>query len=349
LCFLKKDRILNSIGNIMSIEREQLFAIIKQRLPSNVSFIEEIADVLDISYDAMYRRLKGKTVLSFSEAIQLAKYYKVSLNSLYDVEKEENLFVLKRSSDNSFKGLTNFFDVIANSATTFSKFKTPDILYAAKEIPIYYLPENSLYTKFKLFIFSNVHGEKEVVNNHSSLKKFQPPVYLLESVSRFRKVFKNTTTTEIWNDTTINSTLYQIYYFYELKMIEKEEALQLCRELEEIIEGVENQALNETVDEYHSKKYELYYNKLINLNNTVFFRSENIQTLIVPYTTLSYLRIDDEKTCKEIEQYFKKQLQFSKKISGEAEVERQLFFTSMYEKIDQLKKQIEVKSLISFM
>ena len=333
----------------MSIEREQLFAIIKQRLPDNVSFIEEIADVLDISYDAMYRRLKGKTVLSFSEAIQLAKYYKVSLNSLYDVEKEENLFVLKRCSDNSFEGLTNFFNVIAASATIFSKFKTPDLLYAAKEIPIYYLPENSLYTKFKLFILSNVHADKEVVNNHRSLKEFHPPMHLLTSVNTFRKAFKNATTTEIWNDTTINSTLYQIYYFYELKMIDKEDALQLCLELEQIIEEVESQSVNEYVDGYESKKYELYYNKLINLNNTVFFRSENIQTLIVPYTTLSYLRIDDEKTCKEIEQYFKKQLQFSKKISGKAEVERQLFFTSMYEKIDQLKKQIEVKSLISFM
>jgi hypothetical protein len=333
----------------MSIEREQLFAIIKQRLPENVSFIEEIADVLDISYDAMYRRLKGKTVLSFSEAIHLAKHYKVSLNSLYDVEKEENLFVLKRSSDNSFKGLTNFFDVIANSAAIFSKFKNPDVLYAAKEIPIYYLPDNSLYTKFKLFIFSNVHAEKEVVNNHSSLKDFHPPEYLLSSVNTFRKTFKKATTTEIWNDTTINSTLYQIYYFYELKMIEKEEALQICTELEQVIESIESQAINETVDEFHAKRYELYYNKLINLNNTVFFRSESIQTLIVPYTTLSYLRIEDEKTCKEIAQYFTKQLQFSKKISGKAEVERQLFFTSMYEKIDQLKKQIEVKSLISFM
>jgi hypothetical protein len=40
---------------------------------------------------------------------------------------------------------------------------------------------------------------------------------------------------------------------------------------------------------------------------------------------------------------------FSKKISGESEIERQLFFASMYEKIEGLKKQIEVKSGISFM
>jgi hypothetical protein len=61
------------------------------------------------------------------------------------------------------------------------------------------------------------------------------------------------------------------------------------------------------------------------------------------------MRIDDKKTCKEIEQYFKKQLKFSKKISGASEVERQLFFASMYEKIELLKQQIEVKSGISFM
>jgi hypothetical protein len=93
----------------------------------------------------------------------------------------------------------------------------------------------------------------------------------------------------------------------------------------------------------------MYYNKLINLNNTVFFKSQKMKTLLIPYTSLSYLRIDDEETCEEIDVHFDKKLKFSKKISGDAEVERKLFFTSMYEKIEQLCKQIEVKSGISFM
>jgi hypothetical protein len=334
----------------MSLEKEQLFYTIKQRLPENISYIDKMADVLDISYDAMYRRLNNKTLLSFPEAIKLARHFKVSLDGLCSFDdKEENLNVLKKCIDNSYDGLTSFFDVISNSAVQFSQFEKPDILYAAKEIPVYYLPKDSLYTKFKLFVFSSVHAEKEVIGNFSCLNDFHPPKYLIEAVDTFRNRFNNTSITEIWNDTTINSTLYQIYYFYELKMIDKDSALQICQDLRLIIKGLENRAINEMVAEDPSKVFELYYNRLINLNNTVFFRSEKIQTLFVPYTTMSYMRIDDKKTCKEIEQYFKKQLKFSKKISGASEVERQLFFASMYEKIELLKQQIEVKSGISFM
>ena len=245
--------------------------------------------------------------------------------------------------------MADFFDVIYNSAILFSKFEKPDLLYAAKEIPVYYLPKDSLYTKFKLFIFSSVHAEKEEVGNFSNFHDFKPPKHLLDTVNTFRETFKNTATTEIWNDTTINGTLYQIYYFYELRMINKATALEICEGLKEVIKDIEKRAINELVDENSSKKYELYYNKLITLSNTVFFRSEKMKTLIVPYTMMSYLRIDDEKACNETELYFKKQLQFSKKISGTSEIARQLFFASMYEKLEQLKKQIEVKSEISFM
>lgn len=134
-----------------------------------------------------------------------------------------------------------------------------------------------------------------------------------------------------------------------MRFIDKEEANQLCIDLENIIKKIERQAINCRKEGGQKRKYNLYYNKLIGLNNTVLFRTEKLKTLVVPYTALSYLRIDDPKTCAEVAAYFSKQLKYSKKICGPAEVERQLFFTTMYEKIEQLKKQVAVKSIISFM
>ncbi len=334
----------------MSIEREKLFAIIKQRLPQNVSFIDEIADVLDISYDAMYRRINGKTLLSFSEAIKLAKFFKISLNGLYNIEDEQNLYVVKRSNSNSLKGLTTYFNTITKAAQFLTKFESAELLFAAKDIPVYYLPKNTLYTRFKLFIFSNIHTDQDSnIAGSFKLQNFEVSEALMNSSKELIAAFDNTAATEIWNDTTIDSTLSQIYYFYELRVLEKAQAIQICLELEALIKGIEQQAVDCYKGIGKKRKYSLYHNKLIGLNNTALFRSEKVKTLVVPYTALSYLRIDDPKTCNEVEAYFSKQLKYSKKICGRAEVERQLFFTNMYEKIHQLKQQIEVKSLISFM
>lgn len=334
----------------MNIEKEKLFSIIRQKLPNNVSFIEEIADVLDVSYDASYRRLNGKTTLSFEEALKLAKHYKISLNNLYSLDEEETISVLKqRGSTGSDERLDDFFRLVSKSVGIFSKFKTPEFLYAAKDIPIYYLPQNALYTKFRLYVFMNIHTKEDLKKEQTTLQSFHPNSSLVYDSINFKNTFKSLKGTEIWNDTTIDSSLYQIYYFYEIKMITKEEAVQLCRELKGLIESIEQQAANGTWSDSPKSRYKMYYNKLINLNNTVLFKSQKVKTLLIPYTSLSYLRIDDEKTCEEIEEHFDKKLKFSKRISGDAEVERKLFFTSMYEKIEQLCRQIEVKSGISFM
>ncbi len=334
----------------MSIEKEKLFSIIRQKLPNNVSFIEEIADVLDVSYDASYRRLNSKTALSFEEALKLAKYYKISLNNLYGLDEEETISVLKqRGSSGTDERLDDFFKLVTKSVNIFSKFKSPEFLYAAKDIPIYYLPHNTLYTKFRLYAFMNIHTNKEFKNGPTTLQKFNPNTGLIYDSICFKNAFRGMKGTEIWNDTTIDSSLYQIYYFYEIKMITKEEAVQLCRELKGVIESIEKQAAKGNWNESPNSRYKMYHNQLVNLNNTVFFKSRKIKTLMIPYTSLSYLRIDDERTCEEIEEHFDKKLKFSKRISGDAEVDRNLFFTSMYEKIEQLCKQIEVKSEISFM
>jgi hypothetical protein len=172
---------------------------------------------------------------------------------------------------------------------------------------------------------------------------------LTKAANDYQDSYKNIHITELWNDATINSNLYQIYYFFESKLLGKIEALELCSDLMKIIKNIEKQAIDEILVDSQDNEYKLYFNRFTTLNNSSLFKTEKVKTLLIPYTHLSYIKIDDKKSCEESALFFAGQKQLSKKISGEAEIERQLFFTSMYEKINQLKKQIEVKSLITFM
>ena len=63
--------------------QEQFIAFLKAKTSNSTSFVEEIASVLDIGYDAAYRRVNSKTSLSLDESVLLAKYYKISLNNLF--------------------------------------------------------------------------------------------------------------------------------------------------------------------------------------------------------------------------------------------------------------------------
>lgn len=333
----------------MERSKERLFKEIINRLPKNVLLVEDIADVLELSYDAAYRRLKGKTNLSFEEALKLAKHYDISLNSLYGFSKENHLKVYKNDFRNSSEGLYDFFNSLCIFLKSFNKKSDNGIFYyAAKDVPIYHTPTTTLYGKFRLYAYLNILSDFSV-KNFVSFKNFIPPAKVVEESLKFKKMFKGINAVEIWSDTTINSLLYQVYYFYEAKFIDKFEALHMCEEIRMMIENIElSSRLGEWGQKGNKLKYELYYNKLISLSNATLFKSEKQKVFFVPYTDLSHFRIDDEITNEEADYFFKKQLQFSKKLSGDGSVERKMFFNSMYDKIQQLKDQIEVKSSISF-
>jgi hypothetical protein len=62
--------------------QDQFILKIKSALTENQSVTDEISTVLDISYDAAYRGVTGKTSRSLEESLHLAKHFKISLHKL---------------------------------------------------------------------------------------------------------------------------------------------------------------------------------------------------------------------------------------------------------------------------
>ncbi|WP_435264239.1 hypothetical protein [Tenacibaculum sp. nBUS_03] len=331
----------------MSIEKNKIFNIIRKKLPPNVLFTEEIADVLDISYDASYRRIKGKTSLALEEALILAKHFKVSLNELYGLQSENSLFIDKKSYDNTIDGLVQFYKEYSYHTESFTKSQETSIIYSAKDIPLYHFKTDNLYWKFRIYVHLNfLYSDAD---NKIEFKNFKPCTSIFEKVNKFRSNFLKANITDIWEDTTINSSLYQIFYFFKIKLIEKEEALLLCDEITCMIQEIEKSATQGFLNPNKEKKFNLYYSKLLNLNHTIFFKTKGRKSVLIPYSSLSHMKIENESISNEIDIHLKKQMQFAKKISGDSgEVDRKIFVTTMYEKIAQLKSEIESKVLMSF-
>lgn len=332
----------------MGIEKDKLFGVIKQKLPNNVLFTEEIADVLDVSYDASYRRIKGKTSLTFKEAVKLAKHYKISLNELYDLPSDNSLVINKNRFQDNIEGLIQFYKELTFYTKSFNLNHKTRVIYSAKDIPFYHIKTSNLYWKFRVYAYLNF-SQSTFANSKTSFCNFKPKFSAIEEANNYREVLRQTEIIDIWSDTTINSSLHQIFYFFRTKMLRKEEALLLCDDIVSIIKDIE---LAVTSDMNVSNKkftFDLYYSKLLNLNHTIFFKNEKKKGLLMPYSSFSHIKIEDSNICDEVDVYLQKQLQLAKKISGEAEIDRKVFFTTMYDKIEQLRSEINSKILISFL
>ena len=70
----------------------KLFQVIKSSIPDHVSSTEEIAKVLDVSADSIYRRMRGEKTISLEELYKLCSHYKISLDQLMNLETGAFLF-----------------------------------------------------------------------------------------------------------------------------------------------------------------------------------------------------------------------------------------------------------------
>src|ERR1041385_1154234 len=61
-------------------QQTAFFKYLKDSLPAHISLVDEIAELLNISIDSAYRRIRGENTLRFDEIELLAKHYSVSLD-----------------------------------------------------------------------------------------------------------------------------------------------------------------------------------------------------------------------------------------------------------------------------
>ena len=73
-----------------------LFRYIKSSLPGHVSLVDQIADLLNISNDSAYRRIRGEKEISLSELKALSEHFKISLDQVLQLKNELVVFVRQK-------------------------------------------------------------------------------------------------------------------------------------------------------------------------------------------------------------------------------------------------------------
>lgn len=312
---------------------------LKQELPENTSIIDAVATALQISYDAAHRRTSLKSKLSLDESVTLANYYNLSLDRLFEAKSADFVSVEKTKHIEHETELELYFEESYNSLFPLLKQQDSRILYSAKDIPLFYNLNGDLLSRFKYYVWLKLLSPDFI---NKSFESFTPRLTLIEAGKKLGSLYLDLNTTEIWDITTVNSTLKQIHFYFEAGQVETATALELCELLKNLIQTVSKKVTST------SEKFQLYYNELHLMNNNVLVSIPNLQSLYVPFTLLSYYKTSDKQTCMEAELFLNRQLQNSKLLNTAGEKERNLFFNKIYSKINALQKLIEATQILDF-
>lgn len=309
---------------------------LKSVVPANVSLVDDIADILNISNDSAYRRLRGETELSLDETYKICKHYRISADNIFSNHSNSvtcNYIKLTDSEENFNSYLTG----LQNQLKQISKAENAHIIYAAEEVPIFHSFFSEKLAAFKLF-----YWQRSVLNiNKYQNKKFDWDVISnkqLEIAKEIHALYLKTPSTEIWTIDTIQTTVKQIEYYFESGAFkDKDDAITVLNELKIMAQSINEYAELETKNTRSNQKippFNLYNSDLVIGTNCIHVNIDGGIYSYISFNTLNSLTTANQQFCEEIEHWMKNLMKKSTLISGVAEKQRFQFFNKIYKGID---------------
>jgi uncharacterized protein YjfI (DUF2170 family) len=320
-----------------AFEMQDLFIKhLKNTVPSNVSLVDDIADLLKISNDSAYRRLRNETVLSLDETYKICKHYRISADAIFSKQTNAvtcNYIKLTDSAEN-FEG---YLVSLENQLKLISKAENARIIYAAEEVPIFHSFHSEKLSVFKLF-----YWQRSVLNiAEYQNKKFDwdvIPEKLLQIAKNIHKTYLKVPSTEIWTIDTIQTSVKQVEYYFESGAFkDKEDAITILNELKALAQSINRYAENENKTEKSNSKiaaFGLYNSDLVIGTNCIHIAMDEQIVSYISFNTLNSLTTTNQQFCEEIEHWMKNLIKKSTLISGVAEKQRFQFFNKIYKSID---------------
>lgn len=317
--------------SIQSVFLEQ----VKEHVPPHVSFVDDLAELLSISRDSVYRRIRGETTLSLEEVKKICAHYNVSLDGLLAPTGEMISFHHQRVDQQNFR-FPQWLHNILGKLEMISAFPVKELVYAAKDLPPFHYFNQPNLSAFKMFFWMKYyHASPELAD-----KNFSADLISRELLAVGRKVYERyqeIPSVEIWSDETPMVTLRQIEYAHHSGVITSALAAKLIDEYLAIIEEV---FLYARSGRKNGAEFEMYRNEILIAETSILFRMGDKRVAFLAYNIMNLLSTSQESFCNSMEEYFSNLISKSAKISITGEKERNYFINRIRESAEAVRKRL---------
>jgi Helix-turn-helix. len=132
--------------------QQVFFQHVKANLAVHLSLVDEVAELLNISNDSAYRRIRGEKPLSFEELKALCAHYKISLDQLFHLNNDSFLFSGPLANNNNF-GIESYLQYLLNQLNYFNTFEHRELYFIGKDMFIFHCFGFHELTVFKIFFW----------------------------------------------------------------------------------------------------------------------------------------------------------------------------------------------------
>jgi len=322
-----------------NLHQKMFFEFIRKLTSENQSLVDAVSNLLNISIDAAYRRIRCEKLLDFEELIILCNHFKISVDSLLNINDGNDIRC--RYTPLDLRDRKNYLTYMQNLSDNIESVSTaPDgaLLLAAADIPVFHYVDHKELIFFMLFAWNvSVYGYTAYYD------EFVQQWDCNEASQYYEKIFQtyqHCPSTEIWTDYTIDKTLRLLSYHYEMGHFnDKNIPVLLCEQLLNMIDTIHNQT-EKGVKGAKETSFKFYVSETDLYSNLALFKKNGTTNCTLRLFTINHFYISDQRFCIETEKWLNAAIQRSTLISGSSEKQRHQFFNGQKQKIFELRGKI---------
>lgn len=311
----------------------------------NVSLADLLADLLKISKDSAYRRIRCEKIIDLNELVQISKHFKLSLDSMLGLTSNSVVF-----DYDSIKHITDYkryLQSIIDDLNLIAKHDDVRLIYASQDIPLYHYFYSEPLARFKFFYWL-----RSIVNveelQHSTFHEEDIDIELISLGKELYNVYTRVPSEEIWTEVTPVSLYKQVEFCWSSGLfLNKTQALTVCDEIKQTFIRLEQQAKTGIKIDVlgnssgFKKNYSLYLSEIEIGNNCILTQVGDHQSIYLTFNTFNKIVTANNFFSEEVYKWLNNLISKSTPISEVSEKHRYQFFKKLHKGLEEVRMRIE--------
>jgi hypothetical protein len=319
-----------------NIANNRLLAAIKQNLTEDISLLDSLTDMLHISKEAAYRRIRGNVQFTLDEAMLIADTLQLSLDRVLRPDTYQQLafelrsqrFYFEEESFHEYKPLDEFLYSLRKIA------KQPKSEFAITSNTFTLFPGHIFYQIFKYSTFKYMYENE----NTQELKPFKDITVPRSFFKLNRDVVLATMnikeTSYIFYSMLLDDFVGELKLFTEMNLMTKEDVELIKTDLNKYVDLLDKLTLNGCFDT--GNKVNIYVSNVRFDTSYSYIVSDNYVLSMIGAFSVNHLTSSSEAALSKIKDRIQALKRVSYYISGSGEMKRIKFINEQRRIIDTL-------------
>ncbi len=301
---------------------DEFIRMLKQKTPEGMNPVDLLIEIIPMSKEAAYRRLRGQINFTLTEILKIAQQLDISLDNLIKTG-DNQYYRIKVANIKEESFMENHIECLEKLLNFIIELKNSPVYHITSvnnNIPMLYLFNYRMISKFRLYKWKY---QRNTLSKPIRMSEFHIPAKVISLEKTLLKELRETQIHFIYGQELLKSLTKDINYFRHLDLISEEEVDQLKQEAFSLLENIEHDAI---LGKNRKVPCNIHVTNVNFDNDFVLWYNDKFSKITFRLFGVNYYSIDNPEAINEMNNWINMLLKSSTQISFSGEKKRMEFF-----------------------